>query len=120
MKFLKAVTVANVKSLWINHYYDVPLSGLCEEAGKLAYFEIDDPYKLELVYFIYVLSFLERIKWKLNWFLFELLVGSHWTTTYNGRYRSSGRDYSKQPWHFFAALYYFLDDKLFQYETPNH
>lgn len=108
MKYLKTIPSSELKSYWVSSYYDVPLDGLCNYDGFLCYYKLEDWEADLLTYEIYLLSFTEEIKWYLKKWLFELLVGSHWSANKTSSYRCSKRNYLKQPWKSLANYYYFL------------
>ncbi len=70
--------------VWINSHWDVHLSGLCRENGKLCRFETDHDTIYQdddenITCQIYSLSFKEKIIWLLRKKMFELSVGKHFT-----------------------------------------
>jgi hypothetical protein len=84
----------SIKPLWVEGYYDGPLSGFCEYRGKPYYYVTqDDDWKC----FMYPLkeetwkSYLERNK------DFRLYVGDHWNDTF----KSKGGAKPQSEWHNF-------------------
>jgi hypothetical protein len=85
----KIVTIPydEVNFVWVSGHYDIHMFGLCKMGNTLFYFKtinIDDYYddETELMCEIYMLSFKEEIRWRLKKFLFERMVGYHWTYPY--------------------------------------
>lgn len=65
--------------VFVTNYYDVPLSGTCIHDGKLCEFECSSEHDDPLMYAIYRLSFLQKIKAKFTQWKFEQCVGYHWS-----------------------------------------
>lgn len=64
--------------VFIDNYYDIPLLGLCKYKGHLAKFR-KMSYETEDLYEIIELSCIGKIFAKLNQWLFEICVGTHWS-----------------------------------------
>lgn len=80
MKRIATLPYDEVDFVWISNHYDVHLSGLCKMGNTLFWFKtnIEGDYdKVECD--IYMLSFWEEIKFRLRKFLFEQMVGCHWS-----------------------------------------
>ena len=103
-----------IEFLWVQSYYDGPLKGLCKYNNEICYFEVKDevPYEeddeqfIKMVYSIYKLTVLEKIKWLWKKKLFELCVGYHYT--YPQRKNKEWFYYRKPVWlyRFIFCLYY--------------
>lgn len=66
----------HLRIVWVANYYDGPLSGLCRVNGKLQRFERGlEGHR----YRVYSLTPRQRALWVLQWRLFELFVGTHWS-----------------------------------------
>lgn len=63
--------------VFVEDYYDVPLKGTCNYKGKIAKFRRMSTKKD--FYEITELSIFGRIGAKLNQWLFEICVGTHWS-----------------------------------------
>lgn len=75
-----------VNFLWITNHYDVHLSGLCVINNKICLFNTIVDYDTgeydsydDLMCKITQLTFLEKLKFLFEKWLFELCVGTHWT-----------------------------------------
>ena len=63
--------------VFVSDYYDIPLNGLCKYNGQLVKFH-KIPCKYD-VYEIIPLSYKQKIFEKINQWLFEICVGTHWS-----------------------------------------
>jgi hypothetical protein len=83
MRYIATLPYDELDFVWVNNHYDVHLSGLCRLGFTLFYFKTnhEDLYDedKELTCEVYMLSWTEEIKWKLKKFLFEQMVGYHWS-----------------------------------------
>lgn len=65
-----------VSLVWVSHYHDGPLSGLCRANGHLMRFErAEDASR----YRVFSLSTRQKVKWLLHKAMFEACVGKHWS-----------------------------------------
>ena len=89
--------------VWVCNYYDIPLSGICHNNGKLCRFETDyDTLEVS----IYSLTTSEKVKLKIRQKLFEWFVGYHWTYPYR---KQGHRFYYRWPkwfWKLVFRVYY--------------
>ena len=105
MRLIATIPYDDVKFIWVNNHYDVHLSGLCKMGNTLFYFKTIDYYgddDLDLKCEIYMLSFLEEMKWRLRKFLFEQMVGYHWS--YDKK-TSKPRFYYRKPQWLYVMLF---------------
>lgn len=84
MKHIATLPYNEIDFVWISNHYDVHISGLCKMGYTLFYFKTINYIDLydrdeELMCDVYMLSFMEEIKWKLKKFFFERMVGYHWS-----------------------------------------
>jgi len=105
MKLIATLPYDELIFVWIQSHYDVHLSGLCKLGNTFFYFKtinVEESYDedKELMCEVYMLSTREEIRWRLKKFLFEQMVGYHWT--YPKR-KNSHFHYRKPEW-----LYKFL------------
>lgn len=74
---------SSMNYVWVQNHWDHHLKGLCRFNNKLCVFEIDNVHDGEggakVLYKIYSLNFVEKLKWLLRKKLFEIFVGYHWT-----------------------------------------
>lgn len=105
MKELMTISYDKVKFNWISEHYNIHLHGTCYYNNKLCEFKTninDITKKNEIRVKVYRLSTIEKIKWKLNQFLFEICVGYHWTY---GKNIDAKFYYRKPTW---LYIYYYL------------
>ena len=88
-------TISDPEWVWVTDYYDYPLAGLCTYDDQLCYAKLISEWRDEPdIYKITRLSSVEKVKWLMKKWTFELLVGHHWTYK-NGKrdnYAGSGRN----------------------------
>lgn len=106
MVLIATIPYDEVNFVWISGHYDIHRFGLCKIGNTLFYFKtinVDQYYddETELKCEIYMLSFLEEIRWRLKKFFFEQMIGYHWT--YPFRKEATGFYYRNPKW-----LYKFL------------
>lgn len=83
--------------VFITNFYDVPLTGTCLHEGKLCRFEMEWVDESDSDYYlVYPLTFVERVKAKINQWCFEVCVGHHWS--YGGLRRKSFFYYRRPQW----------------------
>jgi len=75
-RFVRSVPYKSVDFIWVCSHYDLHLNGICNDDGELREFKTD--YDTGIVS-LYSLTMRQKIKWKLNQWMFELCVGKHWT-----------------------------------------
>lgn len=103
-----------MKFVFIDGYYDFPLSGLCTHDNQLCSFSLYSEWEDEtILYKVCVLSKWEKIKRLLEKKLFEICVGKHWTYV-NGK-RSTIPFYYKWPQWFWKLVFkaYYFDTEEF-------
>ena len=84
MRRIATLPYDEIKFVWINNHYDVHLSGLCKLGNTLFYFKTvnhEDYYEddTELMCDLFDLTLYEEMKWRMRKFLFEQMVGHHWS-----------------------------------------
>jgi len=96
MKHIATLPYDEIDFVWISNHYDVHLSGLCRMGNTLFWFEtkIEGDYE-KITCDIYMLSFWEEVKLRLRKFLFEQMVGYHWSYP---KTKSKGFYYRKPEW----------------------
>jgi len=96
MKRIATLPYDEIDFVWISNHYDVHLSGLCRMGNTLFWFEtkIEGDYE-KITCDIYMLSFWEEVKFRLRKFLFEQMVGYHWSYP---KTKSKGFYYRKPEW----------------------
>lgn len=67
---------------YISGFYDIPLYGLCRFRGSICYFKIEDEWVDDVIYHVYFLNEVEKLRCLWHKFLFEIFVGTHWTNRY--------------------------------------
>ena len=72
--------------VWISSFWDVPLRGLCKYNGKLCRFQgFGWVYGKKMSrYHIIRLSTISKTIWIIRKFLFEFMVGKHWSSYPDG------------------------------------
>lgn len=70
------VTAEHIRIVWVASFHDGPLLGICRVKGQLQRFERDVTASR---YRVYRLTPWQRVLWVLQWRLFEVFVGTHWT-----------------------------------------
>ncbi len=115
MKLIATLPYEEIDFVWISNHYDVHMSGLCKMGNTLFYFgtiyngtfEEDE----ELMCDVYMLSFMEEMRWRLRKFFFERMVGYHWS--YPKR-KNSHFHYRKPEWLYkiLFKLYYSVIKKI--------
>ena len=96
MKHIATLPYDEIDFVWVSNHYDVHISGLCKLGFSLFYFKsINHDSDEELMCEIWMLSFIEEIRWKLKKFFFEQMVGYHWS--YPKR-KNSHFHYRKPEW----------------------
>lgn len=96
MKHIATLPYDEIDFVWVSNHYDVHISGLCKLGFSLFYFKtINHDSDEELMCEIWMLSFMEEIRWKLKKFFFEQMVGYHWS--YPKR-KNSHFHYRKPEW----------------------
>lgn len=65
--------------VYVENYYDIPLSGLCTHKNQLVRFKVVDSEEENLEYEIIPLTWLQKMKALTQKKLFEICVGMHWT-----------------------------------------
>ena len=103
MKLLAKIPYSEVKFRWVANHWDLHLQGTCVYENKLCMFQTEEPDydeekdEWETPYSeIYELSWLEKLQWIKNQWLFEKCVGYHWT--YPIRKEKRGFYYRKPQW----------------------
>lgn len=76
MELMGKLPYKNLKLVWVTDFYDRPMKGLCKYMGSICYFE--GFYGCKFVQ-IYSLNNFEKVKWRLNKKLFEIMIGYHWS-----------------------------------------
>ena len=100
MKRIARIPYEHMNWVWISDFWDVPLRGLCRYNGELCLFQgFGWNYGKNMArYHILRLSTASKVKWLLRKFMFELMVGRHWSSYPNRtKYKSKG---------FLTKLYY--------------
>jgi hypothetical protein len=103
MKKIADVKYDEVEFVFITNHYDIHLNGVCNYNGELCEFknkypdynEEKDDWE-EMIVEIYQLTPYEKFKWYKKKFLFEKLVGYHWT--YKNKKRINGFYYRNPRW----------------------
>ena len=107
MKLIATIPYEEVDFVWISNHWDIHLSGLCKMGNTLFWFQtqLTDDYE-NIKCDIFMLSFWEEIRLKVKKFLFEQMVGFHWS--YPQRRQGSRFHYRKPVWLYkiLFALYY--------------
>lgn len=99
--------------VFITDYYDGPLAGTCMLDGQLHRFEgIPYPEDNWEYYDVFPMTLFEKIKAKLNQYLFEICVGTHWS--YDGNTRTSYYYIRRPEWlhRFTHKVYFYVRKKL--------
>jgi len=106
MKHIATLPYDEVDFVWVSSHWDVHLSGLCKMGNTLFWFQtkIKGDYD-HIECDIFMLSYWEEIRFKLRKFLFERMVGYHWS--YPKR-NNHGFHYRKPQWlhKILFSLYY--------------
>ena len=108
MRRIATLPYNELSFVFISNHYDVHISGLCEMGGTYFYFKTIDPEADELRCEVWDLTFKEDIKWRLKKFLFEQMVGYHYS--YPQRKKGYSFYYRKPVWLYkiLFKLYYKL------------
>jgi hypothetical protein len=77
MRHIATLPYDEVDFVWVSNHYDIHLSGLCKMGNTLFWFKTKIEGEVECD--IYMLSFLEEIRFRLRKFFFERMVGYHWS-----------------------------------------
>lgn len=100
---VRCASYDSVDFVWIANHYDLHLTGLCREQGKLCRFTTDyDTAEVK----IYRLLLKEKIQWLWRKKMFEWFVGYHWTYRNGKRNMNYGRRKSKWFWKLVMRAYY--------------
>jgi hypothetical protein len=114
MRHIATLPYDELDFVWVNNHYDVHLSGLCRLGFTFFYFKTnhEDLYDddKELTCEVYMLSWMEEIKWKLKKFFFEQMVGYHWS--YPKR-KNSHFHYRKPEWLYKGLFWLYYKIKKF-------
>lgn len=82
MKRIARIPYEHMEWVWISAFWDVPLRGLCKYNNKLYSFQGFGAVcgKKMARYHILKMNLLEKIRWLLRKFTFEIMVGKHWSS----------------------------------------
>jgi hypothetical protein len=107
MQKLATIPYEEMHFVYIMNHYDVHLEGLCEVCDELLYFKTINPEEDNIKCDVFLLSTGEKIKYRFKKFLFEQMVGYHWSRDSNKR---KGFYYRKPLWLYkrLFKLYYRL------------
>jgi len=107
MTRIATISYKDINFVWISNHYDIHINGLCKMGNSLFWFQTINPEEDELKCDIYMLSFWEEIKLRTRKFLFEQMVGYHWTYPHR---KNSYFHYRKPEWLYkrLFKLYYKL------------
>ena len=65
--------------VYVENYYDIPLSGLCTHKNQLVGFKVVDSEEDDPTYEIIHLTPIQKIRELVKKKLFEICVGKHWS-----------------------------------------
>lgn len=92
-----------VDFVWVSDHYDLHLTGICRDNGKLCRFETDyDTTEVS----IFELSLLEKVMWLCQKKLFEWCVGYHWSYPEKKRGAVFGGRKPEWFWNALLKIYY--------------
>ena len=82
MKPALRIPYKHVPFVWISNHYDLHVAGLCRINGEIMWFELPKGYRWDGSLprmLVSPLSRLGKARWLLRKWIFEILVGRHWT-----------------------------------------
>jgi len=77
------------ENVWCSDYYDGPLCGICRHNGRLCVYRLSgdsDEVDADWAYRIERLSLIQGIRWKMRQWIFERMVGYHWSGKMDRRF----------------------------------
>ena len=99
MKHIATLPYDEIDFVWITDHYDIHLSGLCKMGNTLFWFETETKGKhKKLNCKIFMLTFWEDIKLRIKKFLFEQMVGFHYSYYPDPDKKLKGFYYRKPEW----------------------
>jgi hypothetical protein len=114
---LAKIPYEEVQFYYISDHYDWHLNGLCIYEKNICEFKLEYPdWNEELDEYepafvdIYKLSWLEKIKWLKGKWIFEIMVGYHWSYSRKTGERISQSFHYRKP----KILYVFLFNRFFK------
>lgn len=114
MKYRTTEYYDTINFVYVHDHYDYHLSGLCRYNRELSYFTtiVPDEVNPNAVVKIYRLSSLEKIRQLYSKWLFEKMVGYHWT--YPNRRNGELFEIRNPKWFYsmLFKLYYMLPKEL--------
>lgn len=84
MGLITTIPYEEVDFNFVSNHYDIHLHGTCIYKGDLCVFYTHREYDDDMDDFIdtvsiYKLTFIEKLRWELKQYMFELCVGTHWS-----------------------------------------
>lgn len=113
MKSIDTVQYKKVDFRFVCSHWDIHLTGTCTHKGKLCFFKVYNKYPTKKYYAaIFSLNLAERIKWVVKQWIFEQMVGYHWS--YKDGVKVWNRSYIRNPRWLYLILFklYYLKHKI--------